>query len=105
MSNIKNGLKVKQLAKKPPTLKTLINAKNFGIGLWVKSFTFLILSSLKLNFSNFFLARDNLIVNNIVFKEDTGNIRKVSNLDILKKKRKLEFKMSKNFSAWTKFDP
>ena len=33
VSNIKNGLKVKQLAKKPPTLKTLINAKNFGIGL------------------------------------------------------------------------
>ena len=37
---------------------------------------------------NFFLARDNLIVNNIVFREDTGNIRKVTKLHILKKKKK-----------------
>ena len=41
-SNVKNGLKVKQLAKQPSTLK------KFG---WTLNFTFSILSLLKLNFS------------------------------------------------------
>ena len=48
-SNVKNGLKVKQLAKQPPTLKTRIQ-KNF-VELWVNNLTFSILSSLKLNLS------------------------------------------------------
>ena len=43
------GLKVKQLAKQPPALKMLMQKKL--IELWVKNFTFPILSSLKLNFS------------------------------------------------------
>ena len=45
---LKNGLKVKQLAKQPPTLKTLM--QKILVGLWVKNFTFSILSLLKLNF-------------------------------------------------------
>ena len=49
MSNVKNGLKVEQLAKQPPMLKTLM--LKLLVGLQVKSFTFSILSSLKLNFS------------------------------------------------------
>ena len=48
-SIVKNGLKVKQLVKQPPTLKTLM--KKTLVALWVKNFTFSILSSLKLNFS------------------------------------------------------
>ena len=48
-SNIKNGLEVKQLAKQPSTLKTLM--QKILVGLWVKNFTFSILSLLKLNFS------------------------------------------------------
>ena len=47
-SKVKNGLKVKQLAKQPPTLKTLI--QNFLAEHWVNNLTFSILSSLKLNF-------------------------------------------------------
>ena len=73
--NVKNGLKVKQLAKWLPTLQTLMQ-KTFVIGLWVKKFTFSILSLLKLNFSTIFLARGNLIVY-IIFRADTGNIRKI----------------------------
>ena len=46
--NIKNGLKIKQLAKQPSTLKTLM--QKILVGYWVKKFTFSILSSLKLNF-------------------------------------------------------
>ena len=45
----KNGLKVKQLAKQPPELKMLM--QGILVGFWVKNFTFLILISLKLNFS------------------------------------------------------
>ena len=41
--------KVKQLAKQPLTLKTLM--QKIFVGLWVKNFTFSIVSSLKLNFS------------------------------------------------------
>ena len=74
--NVKNGLKVKQLAKQLPTLKTLMQ-KTSAIGLWVKNFTFSILNLLKLNFSTIFLARGNLIVYNI-FRADTGNIRKIA---------------------------
>ena len=48
-SNVKNGVKVKQLAKQTSTLKTLMQ-KNL-VGLWVKNFTHSILSLLKLNFS------------------------------------------------------
>ena len=48
-SNIKNGLKVKQLAKQPSTLKMLM--QKILVGLWVKNFTFSVLSLLKLNFS------------------------------------------------------
>ena len=48
-SNIKNGLKVKQLAKQPSTLKTLMH--NNLVELWVKDFTYSILNLLKLNFS------------------------------------------------------
>ena len=35
-SNVKNGLKVKQLAKQHPTLKTLM--QKTLVGLWVKNF-------------------------------------------------------------------
>ena len=48
-SNVKNGLKVKQLPKQPPTLKTLLQ-KNL-VEIWVKIFSFSILSLLKLNLS------------------------------------------------------
>ena len=48
-SNVKNGLNVKKLAKQRSLLKTLMQ-RNL-VGLWTKNFTFLILSSLKLNFS------------------------------------------------------
>ena len=41
--------KVKQLTKQPLTLKTLM--QKIFVGLWVKNFTFSIVSSLKLNFS------------------------------------------------------
>ena len=54
-SDIKSGLKVKQLAKWPPKLKMLMQ-KNFDFGLWVKNFTFSILSSLKLNFFTSFFG-------------------------------------------------
>ena len=47
-SNIKYGLKIKQLAKQPSTLKMLM--QKILVGLWVKNFTFSISSSLKLNF-------------------------------------------------------
>ena len=40
--NGKNGLKVKQLVKQPLTLKTLM--QKILVGLWVKKFTFSILS-------------------------------------------------------------
>ena len=36
-SNIENGLKVKQLAKQPPTSKTLLMQKIL-VGFWVKNF-------------------------------------------------------------------
>ena len=62
--NVKNGVKIKQLAKQPPTLKTLM--QKVLVGLWVKNFTFSILSSLKLNFFQPFLARDNSIVCNSI---------------------------------------
>ena len=48
-SNVKYGLKIKQLAKQPSTLKMLM--QKILVGLWVKNFTFSILSLLKLNFS------------------------------------------------------
>ena len=48
-SNIKNGLKVKKLAKQPPTLRTLMQKK--FVELWINNLTFPILSSLKLKFS------------------------------------------------------
>ena len=38
VKNVKNGLKVKELAKQPPTLKTLI--QKVLVGLWVKKLTF-----------------------------------------------------------------
>ena len=65
MSNIKNQLKVKQVAKQPPMLKTLM--QKLLIGLWVKNSTFSILSSLKLNFSTtFFDTRQlNCVYNSI----------------------------------------
>ena len=52
--DVKNGSKVKQLAKQPPTLKALME-KNFG---WIlsKKFYFSILSSLKLNCSTTFFG-------------------------------------------------
>ena len=59
-SNVKNGVKVKQ----PRTLKTLM--QKILVGLGVKYFTFSILSSLKLNFFQPFLARDKLIVCNSI---------------------------------------
>ena len=63
-SNVKIGVKVKQLAKQPRTLKTLM--QKILVGLGVKYFTFSILSSLKLNFFQSFLARDKLIVCNSI---------------------------------------
>ena len=59
-SNVKNGLKVKQLTKHLPTLKMLMG-KILVLDSWLKNFTFSILNSLKLNFSTT-LARENLIV-------------------------------------------
>ena len=47
-SNVKNGLKVKQLAKQPPTLNVLMQ-KNL-VGPWLKNVIFSILNSLKLSF-------------------------------------------------------
>ena len=38
-SNVKNGIKVKQLAKQPATLKTLM--QKILVGLWVKQFKFI----------------------------------------------------------------
>ena len=52
---MKNGLKVKQLAKQPPTLKTLIQETLFELS--VTKFTFSILSSLKLNFTTNFSTK------------------------------------------------
>ena len=49
LSNGENGLKVKQLAKETPTLRTLMQ-KNL-VEFLVNDLTFSILSSLKLNFS------------------------------------------------------
>ena len=51
-SNVKNGLKVKQLVKQPATFFTQSPTKSakLFVGLWVKKFTFSILSSLKLDF-------------------------------------------------------
>ena len=46
---LKNDLKVKQLAKQPATLKTLL--QKILVELWVKKIAFSILSLLKLNFS------------------------------------------------------
>ena len=53
-SNVKNGLKVKQLAKQPPKLKMLM--QKILVGVWVKNFTFSNLISLKLNFSTAFFS-------------------------------------------------
>ena len=50
-NQVKNGVKVQQLAKQPPTFMQKIL-----IGLWAKYFTFPILSSLKLNFSTTFFS-------------------------------------------------
>ena len=47
-SYVKNDVKIKQLAKQPPTLKTLM--QQVLIRLCVKNFVFSILSSRKLNF-------------------------------------------------------
>ena len=60
---IKNGLKVRQLAKQPPTLKTLMQKILFG--LWVRNFNFSILSSLKLNFSHNCFWHNLIVYNNI----------------------------------------
>ena len=68
-SNVKNDLKIKQLAKQTPTLKTLM--QKTLVGAWVKNFTFSILSSLNLNFSTTFLLCA------VVFRADTGNNRKI----------------------------
>ena len=57
--NVKNGLKVKQIAKQPPTLKRLMQ-KNL-VKLWVNNLTFSILSSLQLNFSTIVLAQLNCV--------------------------------------------
>ena len=57
-STSENGLKVKQLVKQPPTLKTLMQ-KMFG--LWLKNFTFSILSSLKLSSPQLLLAQLNCV--------------------------------------------
>ena len=53
-SNVNNGLKVKELAKQPPTFKMLMQKRLVGI--WVKNFTFSILSSLNLNSSTTFFG-------------------------------------------------
>ena len=60
---IKNGLKVKQLSKQPPTLKTLMQKILFG--LWVRNFNFSVLSSLKLNFSHNCFWHNLIVYNNI----------------------------------------
>ena len=78
-SNIKNSLKVKQLAKQPPTLKRLMQTSL--VGLWVKNFTFSMLSSLKLNFSTTVFSITGLCT--VAFMGDTGNDRKIVNLDIV----------------------
>ena len=78
-SNIKNSLKVKQLAKQPPTLKRLMQTSL--VGLWVKNFTFSMLSSLKLNFSTTVFSITGLCT--VVFMGDSGNDRKIVNLDIV----------------------
>ena len=78
-SNIKNSLKVKQLAKQPPTLKRLMQTSL--VGLRVKNFTFSMLSSLKLNFSTTVFSITGLCT--VVFMGDTGNDRKIVNLDIV----------------------
>ena len=41
-SNVKNGLKVKQLAKQPTTLKMFM--QKILVGLWVKNLTFSIVN-------------------------------------------------------------
>ena len=48
-TNIKNCLKVKQVAKQPPTWKPLM--QKMLVGFWVKKITFSILNLLKLRFS------------------------------------------------------
>ena len=75
MSNVKNGLNVKELAKQPPTLKRLM--QKIMVGLWVKNLTFSILSSMKLNFSTTLFGTTWLCT--IVFKTDTGSNRKIVN--------------------------
>ena len=71
MINVKNGLSVKQ----SPTLKKLM--QEILVGLWVKKINFLILRSFKLNFSTTFFGSTYLCT--IVFRADTGNIRKIVN--------------------------
>ena len=68
--NVKNGLKVTQLAKQPPFKKLL---RKILVGL-TKKILFWILSSLKLIFSTT-VSGPNLIV--YVFWADTGNNRKI----------------------------
>ena len=56
VSKFENGLKVKQLTKQLPTLKTLMQTILDRV--WVKNFTFSILCSMKLNFpTQLFLAQ------------------------------------------------
>ena len=60
VSKFENGLKVKQLTKQLPTLKTLMQTILDRV--WVKNFTFSILCSMKLNFSTqLFLAQLNYV--------------------------------------------
>ena len=51
------------------------------VGLWVKNFTFSMLSSLKLNFSTTVFSITGLCT--VVFMGDSGNDRKIVNLDIV----------------------
>ena len=67
-NQVTEGLKVKQNFKPLPTLKMLM--QTILVGLWVKNFTFSILSSLKQNFHTTFFAQ---LVNG------AGNIRNIVN--------------------------
>ena len=79
---MKNGLKKKQLAKQPSTLKTLLQ-KNL-VRLLVKNFTFWIISLQKLNFSTTLFGPTSFCT--ILFRADAGNNRKIVKiLEIAKK--------------------
>ena len=64
------------------------------VGLWLKNFTFSVLSSLKLNFSTNFL--DITCVATMVYRADTDNILKNVNFTCTQETRKLEFEEWEN---------